>query len=61
MFENDKLILKSDSFELKVPLSESSESISLRCVELDSDNKPTSYTHYRYDDEIGKLVPTSTK
>lgn len=61
VFENDKLILKSDNSELRVPLSESSESISLSCVELDSDNQPTAYTHYRYDDEIGKLVTTTTK
>lgn len=61
VLENDTLILKSDSSELRVPLSDSSESISLSFVELSSDNKPTSYTHYRYDDELGKLVTTTTK
>lgn len=61
VFENDKLTLKSDNSELRVPLSESFESISLSCVELDSDNQPTEYTHYRYDDELGKLVIITTK
>lgn len=61
IFENDNLIFKGDNSELRVPLSESSESISLSCVELDSDNQPTSHTHYRYDDEIGKLVIITTK
>lgn len=61
VFENDNLILKGDNSELRVPISDTSESISLSYVELDSDNKPTSYTHYRYDDAIGKLVTTYTK
>lgn len=61
VFENDKLILKGDNSELRVPLSESSESISLSSVELDSDSNPVSYIHYRYDDELGKLVTITTK
>lgn len=59
--ENNYLILKDSESEIRVPVNESSESISLSSVELDTSNKPTFYTHYRFDDELGQLVTITTK
>lgn len=63
--ENNTLILKDSEkdseSEIRVPINESSESISLSSVELDTSNKPTFYTHYRFDDELGQLVTITTK
>ncbi|OGJ37837.1 MAG: hypothetical protein A2383_01990 [Candidatus Pacebacteria bacterium RIFOXYB1_FULL_39_46] len=55
------LVIIDKQFEIRVPVAESTDSISLSVVELDANNKPVSYSHYRFDEELGKLASISTK
>lgn len=55
------LIISGNSSNIRVSINRNAENISLTEVELNQSNKPISYTHYRYEKEIGDLARISTK
>lgn len=55
-FEENKLIISGDGAQIRVPVKKDGESISFTIVELNQSNKPVSYTHYRYEDELQSLA-----
>jgi hypothetical protein len=57
----ENLIISGNDSYIKVPVSISSDSLSMTEVELSSTNEPIAYTHYRYEEEVGGLVEVSTK
>ncbi len=55
-FKDNKLIISGDGAQIRVPVNEDGESIGLTVVKLSQSNEPTSYTHYRYEDELRSLA-----
>lgn len=57
--EKGQLVIKDGQSKISIPVSETLESVSLSLVELDANHRPGAYTHYRFDEELGKLVAIS--
>lgn len=47
--------------QLKVPVTGTDDALSFTIVELTADNKPTLYTHYRFDEGLGSLAEVSAR
>ena len=60
-FDDSELAIISNNFTIRIPVSTDSDYISLTSVGLDNDDKPFSYTHYRFDEKLGQLARISTK
>jgi len=56
----DELIIEGEESDIRIPVSDTADSLSLTAVELDNNNKPVSYTHCRFDEELERLVRIST-
>ncbi|NLG06736.1 MAG: hypothetical protein GX559_03520 [Candidatus Pacebacteria bacterium] len=61
ILEEGQLLIKDGQSKISIPVSETLESLSLSSVELDANHRPIAYTHYRFDEELGKLVAISVK
>lgn len=59
--ENSIVFNAENGLQLKVATTGSDDSLSLTVVNLDSENKPTAYTHHRYDEELKSLATISTQ
>lgn len=59
--DGSNLIISGNNTNIKIPVNTTSNSLSMTKVELNLSNKPISYTHYRYEEEIGSLAEISTK
>ncbi len=54
--EDNKLIISGNGAQIRVPVNENGESISLTVVKLSQSNEPISYAHFRYEDELKSLA-----
>ena len=53
---DNTLVISGNNAEIKIYVSESSDSISLTGVELNADKNPISYTLYRFNEKLGSLA-----
>lgn len=56
-FENEKLVFEAnDDYKICVSLPKDADSLSFTKVELDKNNKPINYTHWRYSEDLKSLA-----
>lgn len=59
--EADIVLSAEDGYQIKVTVTEKNDSLGLTIVQLDNENKPTAYTHHRYDDALQSLATISSQ
>lgn len=62
LFSDGNVIFEAENgYQLKVSVTGTDDALSFTIVELTADSKPTAYTHYRFDEEIGSLLEVSSQ
>lgn len=61
LLENNFVLYAENGFQLKVFVTGKDDALSLTIVEISADGKPISYTHHRFDKELGSLVEISSR
>jgi len=59
--DNQVVFEAEKGYQLKVSVTGCDDALSLTAVDLDVENKPLAYIHYRFDEELGSLAQASSK